>query len=42
MRSSSERIALTPQNHRKLTYSYGGRSFRLTNVSGEVARGVLA
>ena len=29
-------------DHRKLTYSYGGRSFRLTNVSGEVARGVLA
>ena len=29
-------------DHRKLTYSYGGRSFRLTNVSGEVAEKILA
>lgn len=29
-------------DHRRLTYEYGGRKFRLTNVSGEVVRGVLA
>ncbi|MCF7787420.1 MAG: DUF1501 domain-containing protein [Prosthecobacter sp.] len=29
-------------DHTKLTYSYGGRNFRLTNVSGEVAKGILA
>ena len=29
-------------DHTKLTYNYGGRNFRLTNVSGEVAKGVLA
>ncbi len=29
-------------DHTKLTYNYGGRNFRLTNVSGEVARGILA
>lgn len=28
-------------DHAKLTYSYGGRNFRLTNVSGEVARKIL-
>lgn len=28
-------------DHTKLTYNYGGRNFRLTNVSGEVARGIL-
>lgn len=29
-------------DHTKLTYSYGGRNFRLTNVSGTVAKGILA
>jgi hypothetical protein len=29
-------------DHTKLTYNYGGRNFRLTNVSGEVAKGILA
>ncbi len=29
-------------DHTKLTYNYGGRNFRLTNVSGEVATGILA
>ncbi|HEY1048462.1 MAG TPA: DUF1501 domain-containing protein [Prosthecobacter sp.] len=29
-------------DHTKLTFNYGGRNFRLTNVSGEVARGILA
>ncbi|MBL9113812.1 MAG: DUF1501 domain-containing protein [Verrucomicrobiaceae bacterium] len=29
-------------DHRKLTYNYGGRDFRLTNVSGEVATKILA
>ncbi len=29
-------------NHKKLTYRYGGRDFRLTDVYGEVAKGVLA
>jgi hypothetical protein len=29
-------------DHTKLTFSYGGRNFRLTNVSGEVATGILA
>jgi hypothetical protein len=29
-------------DHTKLTYNYGGRNSRLTNVSGEVAKGVLA
>jgi hypothetical protein len=29
-------------DHTRLTYNYGGRNFRLTNVSGEVAKGILA
>ena len=29
-------------DHTKLTYNYGGRNFRLTNVSGEVAKGILS
>ena len=29
-------------DHERLTYSYAGRDFRLTNVSGEVAREILA
>jgi len=29
-------------DHTKLTYSYGGRNFRLTNIGGEVASGILA
>jgi hypothetical protein len=29
-------------DHTKLTFNYGGRNFRLTNVGGNVARGILA
>ncbi len=29
-------------DHRKLTFNYGGRDFRLTNVAGEVVSGILA
>lgn len=29
-------------DHKQLTYNYGGRNFRLTNVSGEVATKILA
>ena len=29
-------------DHTKLTFNYGGRNFRLTNVSGEVAKGILS
>ncbi|MBL9127134.1 MAG: DUF1501 domain-containing protein, partial [Verrucomicrobiales bacterium] len=29
-------------DHEKLTYRYGGRDFRLTDVHGEVVRGILA
>ncbi len=28
-------------DHTKLTFNYGGRNFRLTNVAGEVAQGIL-
>ena len=29
-------------DHEKLTYRYGGRDYRLTDVSGEVVKGILA
>jgi hypothetical protein len=29
-------------NHEKLTYPYNGRNFRLTDVAGEVIRGIIA
>ena len=29
-------------DHQKLTYRYAGRDFRLTDVSGEVAKEILA
>jgi arylsulfatase A-like enzyme len=29
-------------DHEQLTYRYAGRDFRLTDVSGEVVRGILA
>jgi hypothetical protein len=29
-------------NHERLTYRYAGRDFRLTDVSGEVIKGLLA
>ncbi|MDZ4288148.1 MAG: DUF1501 domain-containing protein [Prosthecobacter sp.] len=29
-------------DHTQLTFNYGGRNFRLTNVSGTVAKGILA
>jgi hypothetical protein len=29
-------------DHQRLTYRYSGRDFRLTDVAGEVVKGVLA
>jgi len=29
-------------DHEKLTYRYNGRDFRLTNVSGQVVKAVIA
>ena len=29
-------------NHERLTYRYGGRDFRLTDVHGEIVHGILA
>jgi arylsulfatase A-like enzyme len=29
-------------DHEKLTYRYSGRDFRLTDVHGEIVRGILA
>ncbi len=35
-------LALLGFDHKKLTYRYNGRDFRLTDVSGEVVKGVIA
>ena len=35
-------LALMGLDHTKLTYRYGGRDFRLTDVAGVVAKGVFA
>ena len=35
-------LALLGLDHERLTYQYGGRDFRLTDVSGEVALKILA
>src|SRR5690349_8105306 len=35
-------LALLGFDHQKLTYRYNGRDFRLTDVSGEVIKGVIA
>jgi uncharacterized protein (DUF1501 family) len=35
-------LALLGLNHEKLTYPYAGRDFRLTDVSGEVVKGIIA
>ncbi len=35
-------LHLMGMEHKKLTYRYGGRDFRLTDVFGEVAHGILA
>ncbi len=35
-------LALLGFNHEKLTYRYNGRDFRLTDVSGQVVKGVMA
>ena len=35
-------LALLGLDHEKLTYRYAGRDFRLTDVSGAVARGIFA
>jgi len=35
-------LALLGFDHTKLTYRYNGRDFRLTDVSGEVVKGVMA
>jgi len=29
-------------DHKRLTYRYQGRDFRLTDVSGEVAKGIIS
>jgi hypothetical protein len=35
-------LHLLGMNHEKLTYRYAGRDFRLTDVYGEVVKGILA
>ena len=35
-------LALLGFDHKKLTYRYNGRDFRLTDVAGEVVKGVMA
>jgi hypothetical protein len=35
-------LHLLGPDHKRLTFDYGGRNFRLTNVGGEVATGVLS
>ncbi len=35
-------LHLTGLNHERLSYRYSGRDFRLTDVSGQVARETLA
>ncbi|MDQ2730861.1 MAG: DUF1501 domain-containing protein [Armatimonadota bacterium] len=35
-------LHLLGMEHKKLTYRYGGRDFRLTDVFGEVAKGIIA
>ena len=35
-------LHLLGMDHKRLTYLYGGRNFRLTDVSGEVALKILA
>jgi hypothetical protein len=35
-------LHLLGMDHQELTYRYAGRNFRLTDVAGEVARGILA
>ena len=35
-------LALLGLDHEKLTYRHAGRDFRLTDVSGEVVRPILA
>jgi uncharacterized protein (DUF1501 family) len=35
-------LALLGFDHTKLTYRYNGRDFRLTDVAGEVAKGIIA
>ncbi len=35
-------LHLLGMNHEELTYRYAGRDFRLTDVAGEVVRGILA
>ncbi|MCX6380969.1 MAG: DUF1501 domain-containing protein, partial [Armatimonadetes bacterium] len=35
-------LHLMGMNHKKLTYFYGGRDMRLTDVSGEIVTPILA
>ena len=35
-------LALLGFDHTKLTYRYNGRDFRLTDVSGNVVKGIMA
>ena len=34
-------LALLGIDHERLTYQYGGRNFRLTDVAGEVHQGIF-
>ena len=36
------RKSTKPINHKKLTFNYAGRDFRLTDVHGNVAKEILA
>jgi len=35
-------LHLLGMDHKRLTYRYSGRDFRLTDVAGEVVKGILA
>ena len=35
-------LHLLGMDHKKLTYFYGGRNYRLTDVHGEIATGIIA
>ena len=35
-------LHLLGMDHKRLTYNYAGRDFRLTNVHGEVAKGIIS
>jgi hypothetical protein len=35
-------LHLLGMDHKRLTFNYGGRDFRLTDVYGDVVKGILA